>query len=74
MGGYLRDVSSFQGINTKSELRKLRTKLTEDIDNLNTILFDYYKNDRRLHMPILTAISILTNAVNTVDNALMKTL
>ena len=69
MGKSLLNISKFEDIKDKHELRDLRTKLAEDIDNLNTILFDYYNNDINLHKPVLDAISILTNAINGVDAA-----
>ena len=67
MGKSLIGINKFDEIKDKQKMQDVRAKLTEDIDNLNTVLFDYYKNDNNLHMPVMNAISILTNAIYSLD-------
>ena len=69
MGRALLGIDDFSDINSKGEFQRIRASLTEDIDNLNTVLFDYYKNDKRLHLPIINAISLLTTGILGVDAA-----
>ncbi|MBQ6519232.1 MAG: hypothetical protein IJI14_10955 [Anaerolineaceae bacterium] len=51
----------------KAELRKARTALTRKIHDLNTLLFSYYDNDKRLHEPVVSAISIINHLIFALD-------
>lgn len=45
----------------------MRTSLSGYISDLNKLLFKYYKNDRRLHDPVLNTISTLNQLIYWLD-------
>ncbi len=49
-------------------LRQARLELNSDIDALNKLLFDYFKNDKRLHLPVMHLISVINKGIAMVDN------
>ena len=57
-------------LSIKSEkLSAVRTKLNAEISDLNTLLFRYYKNDKRLSEPVLETISLIQHAIKKIDEA-----
>ena len=52
---------------SKKEIRTVRTSLSGYISDLNKLLFKYYKNDRRLHEPVLNTISTLNQLIYWLD-------
>lgn len=49
-------------------LRQVRSELNAYVDALNKLLFDYFKNDKRLHLPVMHLISVINHGISTVDN------
>ncbi len=55
-------------INTpKKDIRTARTKLSGYKSDLNKLLFKYYKNDRRLHDPVVNTIGTLDQLIYYLD-------
>lgn len=54
---------------TPDVLREKRGGLMKNIGRLNTLLFKYYKNDKRLHLPVLHLISLLNRMAEYIDDA-----
>ncbi len=52
---------------SKKEIRTVRTSLSGYISDMNKLLFKYYKNDRRLHDPVLNTISTLNQLIYWLD-------
>ena len=50
-------------------LRDTRKDLMSNIKDLNTLLFKYYQNDDRIHLPVLHLIALLNKGVQAVDKA-----
>ncbi len=50
-------------------LRNVRKDLMSNIKDLNTLLFKYYQNDDRIHLPVIHLIALLNKGVETIDNA-----
>ena len=50
-------------------LRLARKNLNDNIDFLNKLLFDYFKNDKRLHIPVMHAISLLNYGADMIDHS-----
>ena len=50
-------------------LRNTRKELMTSIKDLNTLLFKYYQNDDRLHLPVLHLIALLNKGVGVLDEA-----
>ena len=51
------------------QLRDTRSILEKHIDDLNKLLFGFFKNDDRLHLPIMHMISLLEYGITIVDYA-----
>lgn len=54
---------------SRAELREMRSGLSEYIGNLNTLLYKYYKNDRRLHYNIMDLTHYMNDAIAGLDEA-----
>lgn len=54
---------------TPEVLREKRGGLMKNIGRLNKLLFKYYKNDKRLHLPVLHLISLLNRMTEYIDEA-----
>ena len=54
---------------TPALLREKRGELVNNIKDLNTLLFKYYQNDQRLHLPIIHLIANLNRGINQIDAA-----
>ena len=52
-----------------SDLIRWRTIFTDMIDNLNTLLFKYYHNDKRVQKPVLEMINLANHAILNIDDA-----
>ena len=46
-----------------------RSGMAQKIKDLNTLLFKYYKNDKRLHEPVLYTISIIRHFITRLDKS-----
>ena len=53
---------------TPEMLRKTREELSDNISKVNVLLMKYFKNDKRLHQPLLNLISLLNYGINYVDD------
>ncbi len=49
-------------------LRNARSALEKEVNDLNTLLFSFFKNDARLHLPIMHMISLLEYGIKMVDD------
>ena len=49
-------------------LRSSRKQVDLLINKLNELLFVYFKNDKRLHIPVMHLISLLNNGILLIDN------
>ncbi len=49
-------------------LRNTRHQVDLLINNLNKLLFVYFKNDNRLHIPVMHLISLLNHGISMIDN------
>ena len=49
-------------------LRQTRKELSDNISKVNILLMKYFKNDKRLHQPLLNLISLLNYGINYVDD------
>lgn len=63
-----RKLSEYERL-TPAFLKERRSELMTHIKSLNTLLFKYYKNDKRLHLPVLHLISLLNRVVESIDIA-----
>ncbi len=54
---------------TPALLREKRGEMMNSIKDLNTLLFKYYQNDQRLHLPIIHLIAILNRGIDQIDTA-----
>ena len=52
---------------TLDDLRESRKKLMGTIKDLNTLLFKYYQNDDRIHLPVLHLIALLNRGISVID-------
>ncbi|MBR6090400.1 MAG: hypothetical protein IKP86_10730 [Anaerolineaceae bacterium] len=59
-------------MNNPDEIRIARASLDEEIENLNSLLFKVFGNDKRLHVPVLHMISLLESAGDYVDSLYEK--
>lgn len=57
----------------QSTLVKGRTMMTDLIKKLNTLLFKYYRNDKRVQKKVLKIINALNHGINAIDDAYGKT-
>ena len=57
----------------QSDLVKGRTMMTDLSKKLNTLLFRYYRNDKRVQKKVLKIINALNHGINAIDNAYVKT-
>lgn len=57
----------------QSDLITARTLMTDTIKKLNTLLFKYYRNDKRVQAKVLPAINLLNHGIDFVDNAYSRT-
>ena len=53
---------------TPEMLRETRKELSDNIGKVNILLMKYFKNDKRLHQPLLNLISLLNYGINYVDD------
>ena len=71
MGGSLNIVKIKHKKNTVpdiSEIQRARNYMSKDIALLNTLYFQYFKGDKRLHEPVMKMISLLNNGIRLLDN------
>ena len=54
---------------SRAELREMRSGLSEYIGNLNTLLYKYYKNDKRIHYQIINLTHFMNDAIVGLDDA-----
>ncbi|MBQ6343305.1 MAG: hypothetical protein IJI41_09300 [Anaerolineaceae bacterium] len=54
---------------TIDDVRNCRQELSQSITDVNTLLNKYFKNDKRLHIPMMHLISVLTYAIEQFDEA-----
>ncbi len=54
---------------TPDDLREAREELSAGVSMMNVLLNRYLKNDKRLHMPVMHFISVISQAINKVDTA-----
>ena len=59
--------------NQPQALKAARADLDGQIAGLNTLLFKYFKNDKRLHVPVIHMISLLSRAAQYIDNLYAQT-
>ena len=57
------------GINDPEKLRRVRSALEKEVNDLNTLLFGFFQNDARLHLPVMHMISLLEYGISIVDHA-----
>ena len=57
---------------SKAQLRQARTKLSQNISDLNILLFKYYNNDKRLHDPVVNTIAIMEHLISNIDEVWKK--
>ena len=67
------DHLSFLQKSKQSNLRAARSLMTDTIRKLNTLLFRYYRNDKRIQEKVLPIINTLNHGINAVDFAYTKT-
>ncbi len=58
--------------NDPNRLRAARSMLDKQISDMNTLLFGFFKNDARLHLPVMHMISLLEYGGRVVDLAYEK--
>ena len=54
---------------SRAELREMRSGLSESIGNLNTLLYQYYKNNKRIHYQIINLTHFMNDAIIGLDDA-----
>ncbi len=59
-------------IKSPRRMRLTRAQLDEEINDLNTLLYKVFGNDKRLHVPVMHMISLLKNAADFVDRLYAK--
>ena len=59
--------------NDPDKLRLARNNLENYVNDMNTLLFSFFKNDKRLHLPIMHMISLLEYGMYVVDFAYRDT-
>ncbi len=57
----------------QSDLMRARTYMTDTIKKLNTLLFRYYRNDKRVHKRVMSIINMLNHGIYLVDGAYIQT-
>ncbi len=57
----------------QSDLMTVRAMLTDRLKSLNTLLFRYYRNDKRVQAKVLPIINILNHGLNVIDTAYAQT-
>ena len=57
---------------TPDALREARAELSDNIGKVNILLNNYFKNDQRLHQPLMDLISLLNHGINYVDDLYQK--
>lgn len=67
------DKINFLKKSKQTNLMEARTLLTDTIKNLNTLLFRYYRNDKRVQYKVLPIISQLNHGINAIDEAYLQT-
>lgn len=67
------DEKLFQQKTSQDKLVKGRTLMTDLIKKLNTLLFKYYRNDKRVQKKVLPLISVLNHGINAIDKAYLLT-
>ena len=67
------DKTLFAQKTKQSDLVKGRTMMTDLIKKLNTLLFRYYRNDKRVQKKVLNVINVLNHGINAIDEAYVKT-
>ena len=55
----------------QSDLMKVHTLFSDRIKKLNTLLFKYYRNDKRVQEIVLPYINLLNHGINAVNDAYM---
>ncbi len=53
---------------TPDALREAREGLSDNIEKVNILLNNYFKNDKRLHQPLMNLISLLNHGINYIDD------
>ncbi len=54
-------------IDDPDAMRRARNDLDQQVEELNTLLYEVFGNDKRLHVPVMHMISILKNAAYYID-------
>ena len=67
------DEKLFAQKTSQSDLRKGRAMMTDLIKKLNTLLFKYYRNDKRVQKNVLKIVNVLNHGINAIDEAYVKT-
>ncbi len=67
------DNLSFLQNSKQSNLRVARSLMTDTIKKLNTLLFRYYRNDKRVQEKVLPLINTLNHGINVIDEAYVQT-
>ena len=49
-------------------LRNTRQQMDQLINKLNKLLFVYFKNDKRIHFPVMHLISLMNYGISLIDN------
>ena len=55
-------------IDDPEAMRRARNDLNQQIEDLNTLLYKVFGNDKRLHVPVMHMISLLKNASEHIDS------
>ncbi len=66
---YQHDEKLFQSKTKQSTLVKGRTMMTDLIKKLNTLLFRYYRNDKRVQKKVMNVINVLNHGISAIDEA-----
>ena len=60
----VREASALSG----DQLRKARAEMSENVAKINLLLFNYLKNDRRMHTPLMNLLSLMTYGIRYIDD------
>ena len=50
------------------QLRQAREKMSENVAKINILLFNYLKNDKRMHTPLMNLLSLMTFGIRYIDD------
>lgn len=69
----IEDKNKYANESKQSDLVKARTLLSEMVKKLNTLLFKYYQNDKRINEKVLPIINVLNSSIASIDMIYQKT-